>query len=502
MLRYGFLIILFNVTVQWLSAQSKVHLQATFFTDDRVTKISVDTHRLQLWNERVFNTVESYFKTDKENRDVRVLVTLKRNEPRAFVEISARPALDEAKYLQLLELIHRQPYKVSSKLADYAYLVEVKVNNGCINVQQKYSPEISLPDEKVQIEYEASDLSGKAKLFKEWTASQVMPVVTHYIKNMPEHKIGVKAYARIFEAEDYFIKPVVELTEKSSDYWRANMEMPSGDNLVLLSRICMHIQKNEFELAQRYLNIAKAFVVDTALSNVFYKQMDFRMNWMLEDLGSEIANADMYHQEGEFESAIDYYDALLTILPRSPRLFNNKYYVASLLLMEAAPEEIIQHWQEAEGKVYACDPLFTLNKQANDSEEFYYLSRRQAIRTLFRNPAKQMDDLLTYAHIAFDLKAYGFAAQLYWLFLSHHQDGLNNKDILAYYLFSLKEMGDEENINNFEDDYVRQKYKKILKERRKAMEASPVYMRSKRIDDYSTSKGKPNRKKKKKKKKD
>jgi hypothetical protein len=97
---------------------------------------------------------------------------------------------------------------------------------------------------------------------------------------------------------------------------------------------------------------------------------------------------------------------------------------------------------------------------------------------------------LEYADIALDLEVYGFAAHMYWLIIGNKPDAFPDRDILAHYLYCLEKLGDTDNIRTFEEEYTRQKFKKIERERKQAMENSPVYNRSKGIQNKKTKKKK------------
>ena len=90
-------------------------------------------------------------------------------------------------------------------------------------------------------------------------------------------------------------------------------------------------------------------------------------------------------------------------------------------------------------------------------------------------------NILEYADIALDLKVYGFAAHMYWLILQNKPDDFPQRDILAHYLYCLEKLGDTEFLHRYESEYSRQKSRKIEKDRKKVMESSPEFMRSKGI---------------------
>jgi hypothetical protein len=165
-----------------------------------------------------------------------------------------------------------------------------------------------------------------------------------------------------------------------------------------------------------------------------------------------------------------------------------------LRISHRPPEEIIENWQNCTQKVYAIDPLYAMNIPAKSREEMYLLSLRHDFNTILSNPATIQDKLVLLADHAFDLKAYGVAAQLYAIIKNNGYEMTENKDLEGYYLYALEQIGLAP--DNYEEDIVKNRFKKIEKERKETMEASPFITTKKNTPQKVTSNKKHKRRKK------
>lgn len=462
--------------------QADIELKVEYFTDDMVTVATLDTTYLYPWNKRVKASIKAFLALEKGNHDVMILVTMPKGKP-AFVEVSSRPQLKKETTDHLIRRIESLSRPPRSRLTEYAYLIEAKVGKGCEDPQLKFLPKLALPEEKVQAKFEAADLKGKSELFQEWIIEDVLPVLAYYEDTLQTRLKGVNAIGQMLKEKQFLEKSSRELTIENSNYWRATMEIESGNGLVILSKICIHIANGEYDLAKRYLNVAQAFPEQNSMALNFYKQFDFRMEWLFDDIREQIRIGKKFQIEGDFESAALHFEEQLKILPKSAVFNYEKYYSRSLLISDREPEYIIQLWKDCKETVYACDPLFNMNVPARNSKDLYLMSKRHEINLLFDNQVSIKENILEYADIALDLEVYGFAAHMYWLIIGNKPDEFPDRDILAHYLYCLEKLGDTENIRSFEEEYTHQKFKKIERERKRAMETSSVYNRSLNIQN-------------------
>lgn len=466
------------VGISCLYAQNEVAMEVEYFTDDMVTVATLDTNYLYPWNERVLASIKAFLTLEKGNHDIMVLVTMPKGKP-AQVEISSRPQLRQETTDHLIRRVQSLSRPPRSKLTEYAYLVTAKVGKGCQDQQLKFLPKVYLPEEKVQIQFEAASLEEKKQLFQEWVLEDVIPVLAHYQDTLQTPLKGVNAIGEILSNRAFLGKSSSELTIENPNYWRASMELRSNNGLVVLSKICIHIGKGEFDLAKRYLDVAQVFPEQNSMALSFYHQFNFRMEWLYDDIRSVVRKGKKMQEEGDFEGSALFFEEQLKVMPKIAMFNYQKYYSRSLLISDKDPEYIMQLWKDCKRQVYACDPLFNMNVPARNSKDLYLMSKRHEINLLFNNQISIKDNILEYADIALDLEVYGFAAHMYWLIIGNKPDEFPERDILAHYLYCLEKLGDEENISSFEEEYTRQKFKRIERERKLAMENSPVYKRSK-----------------------
>lgn len=457
-----------------------VKMEVEYFTDDMVTAATLDTGLLRLWNQRVQATVKAFLMTEGGNHDVMVLVTMPKGKP-AFVEVSARPQLNVERTGHLIRRIESLSRPPRSRLTEYAYLINAQVGRGCEDPQLKFLPKIALPEEKVRAKFEAADLAGKVELFSTWVEEEVLPVLIYYQDSLRTQLKGVNAVGEMLKERQYRDSSVRALTVENPTYWRATMEMESGNGLVILSKICLHILDGEYDLAQRYLNVAQVFPEQNTMALSFYKQFGFRMEWLFDDVRAKVREGKVFQAQGDFRGAELFFEDQLKTLPRSAIFNYEKYYSQSLLMSEAAPEDIMQLWKDCKEIVYACDPLFNLPIPTKNSKDVYLMSKRHEINLIFNDQRQIQENILEYADIALDLEVYGFAAHLYWLIIGNKPEDFSDRDILAHYLYCLEKLGNQENIESFEEEYTQQKFKRIERERRRAMENSPVYRRSQKF---------------------
>lgn len=474
-------------------AQNTVELKVELFTDDKVTVATLDTTYLNPWNQRVQESIKAFLSIEEGNHDVMILVTMPKGKP-AFVEVSSRPQIKKEMTDHLIRRIESLSRPPRSTLTEYAYLVEAKVGRGCQDPQLTFLPKIAMPEEKAQAQFEAADLKTKITLFQTWVLEDVIPVLSFYEDSTRSPHSGVNSVGHLLDSISLLEKSANQLTVNNPDYWKASMEMSSGDGLILLSKISMHIVKGEFDLAKRYLDIAQAFPEQNSMAISFYKQLNFRMEWLFDDIKAVINKGKILQQEGDFESAALHFEKALKTLPKSAILNYEKYYSKSLLISDRSPEEIMELWSACKNIVYECDPLYNMNVPAKNSKEVYLMSKRHEINLLFENQVNIQENILSYADIALDLEVFGFAAHLYWLILGNKPDEFKDRDILAHYLYCLDKLGDNVNIKNFEEEFTRQKFTKIEKERLQAMESNETYKRSVEHQNHVDKKGKGSKK--------
>ena len=123
--------------------------------------------------------------------------------------------------------------------------------------------------------------------------------------------------------------------------------------------------------------------------------------------------------------------------------------------------------------ILACDPLYEMLAQASGQEDIFRLTRRVEISTLFKDRGKTARDLVSYADIARDLDAYGFAAMLDWNILSAVKpEDYGDRELLEDFLYCLEQLGVKDLKENFRGDHAAA-FARIKADRKKRVEAGP-----------------------------
>ena len=334
-----------------------------------------------------------------------------------------------------------------------------------------FTPPVSFPAKNNFSVFKKMSLADKKKALQSWVENEVIPVVAKY-ENMAKPKFkGVLSIGEILEQKQYLDTAIDKLTIDNYNYWRAVMEMNRGNQLIPFSAICMHIARAEFDIANRLLFVVRSFSDKKSLPVVYYKKMSKKLNLLNKELGIAIKKGIALHDKGKYQEAVAHYEALLKVFPKSAWLNYELYFSKT----DGMKTKVDKEWNKYKKIIYKCDPMYYLNVRASSGKEGYLLLRRREINSLFKSQDTFKTDFIKYADIAFDLKNYGFAAQLYWLILNYiPKEDYNNRNILAYYLYCLEKLGIKGIAKNFKGNFSSE-FKKIEAERKVIMQKSKVY---------------------------
>jgi tetratricopeptide (TPR) repeat protein len=251
------------------------------------------------------------------------------------------------------------------------------------------------------------------------------------------------------------------------------MEMSPGNQLIPFTKACLLIANGEFDKAKQVLFLIKFFSEDATLPEAYRKELGTKLDLLSQGLADAINKGIALHDKGEYRDAVAHYEELLKSFPKSAWL-NYEYFYSKTEGMKNQ-EESLKEWSKWKPVIYACDPMYHMNVQAQSGKEGYLLFRRQEGNSLFQSKENLKKDFVQYADIAFDLENYGLAAQMYWLMVTHFsEDEYGKRNILAYYLYCLDQLGEKETVKNFKGDFPKE-FSKITSERKKIMEKSSIY---------------------------
>lgn len=451
-------------------AQSDVEIAIQLFQADVVSEAEIEVESFGSWLQPINEELETFLADEKGDKEVAVFVSLYPKQKTKF-QVASRPEMPEKRRKKLIELLQKKP-TLHSNFMPYSFAILVTVNKGCEDEEMDYSHPLVFPEEEWTSDFIKVDLAEKQKMLQDWAKNGLIPLLANFETKVDEVFKGVQGVGTLLEEQTFLEKNVVEITEQNPTYWRGVMEMELGNQLIPFSKVCMHIANGEFDQADLLLSMIQFFDKEGTLSSNFYTMVKERIDIFHDAIGEEIQKGIELHDKGEYKAALDVYNELYKICPNSTWLNYEIYLSTALMVGEDKAGEI---WEASKPKIYANNPMYGMMARASNGAEGYELYRRQEINGLFQSREKIRADLVAYADIALDVKAYGFAAQMYWYVFSYlEKDVYDNRNILAHYLYCLDKLGDVESAKNFKGDFQKE-FKKIEKERRELMENSSIY---------------------------
>jgi len=439
-------------------------------TPDVIGEVVLDKKPFFAWMKKIDSEIQKQLKTENGDKDVLVLISLhKAGKP--TVQIAARPELSKMAIQSLLGKINKyEPPK--TRISDYSFAVVAKLNKGCQNKKIKFSPAFYLPAQRKFAEFSKMSLAGKKAALQEFVSNEVIPVVCIYEKKVNPKFKGVLSVGKILEKKKYLNTEIDDLTVKNPDYWRAVVEMARGNQLIPFSKVCMHIAKGEFDIANRLLFAIKFFSIKSSLPAVYTGEIGRRLDLFNRELGAAIRKGIALHDKKKYKEAVACYESLLKDFPNSAWLNYELYFSKAAGIKNE--NERGREWDKFKKIIYKCDPMYYMGVSAKSGKEAYLLFERRKIKDLFKTKNNFRKDFIQYADIALDLGNYGFAAQLYWLILYFPPKDYNNRNILACYLYCLNKLGVRKVAENFKGDFPAE-FKKIEIKRKQLMENSELY---------------------------
>jgi len=452
--------------VSW--SESNTTLEIHLLTPDVIGEVVLDKDPSIKWIKKISDELENYLKSTNGNRDVLVSISLHKDRE-ATIDIGARPKFDDNSIDELKKQIDKFKPSPRTKITDYNLAIYSKINSGC-SKEMDFSPHIDNPLDKVFIRYKKLSLSEKKNYIQKWMREEIIPILAHYETTVDKKFQGVLSVGETLTSGAYLDSDIEQVTTHNSNYWRAVMEMSLGNQLIPFSKVSMHIAKGEFDKANRLLFVINNFSDKSSISAVLYPILGRKLKILKDSLNIEIQKGIAMHDKGEYKNALSHYENLLKIFPYSAWL-NYEYFYSKTINIDNREKE----WEKAKKIIYSSDPMYHIEIKAQNAKEGYLLFKRYEISSLFNKKENFKKDFVKYAEIAFDLKDYGFAGELYWLILNYFpKEVYGDKDILAYYLYCLDKLGDKESIKNFDGDFAK-RFKYIDKNRDERFKNSKEY---------------------------
>ncbi len=328
--------------------------------------------------------------------------------------------------------------------------------------------------EQIIQEYKNATLQQKFELNKSYAIKEELPVLTSYQTIVEDEFAGVKNFGNLVTKTNFSEQlEILKLTGNNSDFWRAIMEMESGNQLIPITNIFMLISQGEFDYAIKYIEIVKMFSKPEAYADNYLKVLSIRLEMFNKQLNSEIDKGIAEHDKENFEKAISIYTEILKQYPNSAWANFELFYSQSELNKKNGNEKQnnIENWNQKKNNILDHNPFYGLPISSKNPEDAYLLYRRNTIGKLFSDKDEKLNDIYKYADIALDLKIYDFAAQLYWFSFSHSK---NNEDSIFKFLYCIEKLGVSNLKQNFKGNFEKE-FKKIEKEKEIEMLKSEIY---------------------------
>ncbi len=417
--------------------------------------------------------------TDTRSRDVQLIVSLKRQGPPEF-SLAARPAFDSLRQGELRAAIGRLSTPRPS-FTDFHMQFNFSIAGGCGCDSQPFLPPVLPPEARIQQEFVRAPLEKKRAAIIQLAREEVLPTLVALAERSDSlHFATVRQFASTAgQWKAQAGTSAASITDSSSAYWRAMMELSSGNTLLSTIKVGMLLAEGKFDLANRYVFLLNIFTKRQSMAAVFLNQLSWRLHEFYNDLNTSIQRGIALHDTGRFAEAAGLYKKILAIHPQSAWANLELYYSQTALRQSRDSLALYEGpaWEKARSRVFACDPLYPLTAKATSGREAYLLTRRHEINSFFRSKETFAVDYVSYADIALDVGAYGLAAEIYWLgnsFVPREQS--SNRNLLSYFVYCVFQLGDTDIIKLFNSDFG-SIFASIEKDRRDRMQRSAIYQR-------------------------
>jgi len=459
-----------------LKAQKNKEVKIIFLSNHTITEVNFNEGQFDNYTLKLSNKIAKFINNESKGREIIIQVNIKKDSLPDF-QISARPSYSDIE-MNELKAVLTSVKPVKSKIVDFLFAFEIKVNNGCSCPDSAFLPEIHNPYLLDESGFISATLGQKGELLQKWSKDQVLPLLIAFAKQADNEFLGVRMLGSRFSNInlDSSIE-VKQYTDRDAYYWRAMMEMQANNFLIISMKVFLHVASGEFDIAKRYADLLNLFKHDKTISDYFLDELLIRLDYFYKDLHESVSVGVKMFEQNDFDNAIHiYHTILLTYYASSWTHFELFRSTQSLNLQnDSTYQGYREAWLDTKELVYGYDPLFSLCISNGSAEEAYRASLRNEVLSLFQDNELLHEDFLRLADITLDLGEYVLAAHLYWLALTHFSEkDLGKRNILAYYLFALDKAGIGE-IQSFFDVDFKKEFDEIAILRKLEMERSEAF---------------------------
>ena len=105
--------------------------------------------------------------------------------------------------------------------------------------------------------------------------------------------------------------------------FRASVDFP--EPAFPVTKIFALTSQGELDYAYKYIEIFESFTDKESMATFYINEMKARINLFNEEFNNEIQKGIVFHDNREFQKAIDFYNNLLNIYPNSSWCLYEKY---------------------------------------------------------------------------------------------------------------------------------------------------------------------------------
>jgi hypothetical protein len=473
---FTLLVLLMATPIVKAQKKSKVELSIQLLIPNVLGERILDTELFTAWMTQLSDVYEEGLTAIEGNHEGLLLVNLTKDKA-PEITLSFKPPVENEIRSNILNEIAKVGAHNTTN-GEYTFFIRGRVNKGSTRKGDNFYPPVIFPREMRLAEFGEMNLQQKTVFLKAWVDKEVLPVLSKFEMEVDPKFEGVRAVGQMVANKEFIAYRTSDILDTNYLYWRAILEMQKGNQLIPLSRICMHLSNEEWDIAGNYLKMMVLFSDKNSLADYYTEEIKDMLNMLKEHINREIGEGIKLYDEGNLKEAYAKYNYLFQIVPKSAYL-NYEMYLTEVTLMgpvDSLPKSSIRMvWDKHRPNIYGANPQYSAMAQASSGEEGYELVCRAMIKDLFKEKGETKRDLLRYAELATELEDYAFAAQMYW-WLFHYlgNEAYEGTELISEFLYVLHQLGDTKVKANFEGDFEKE-FHKIDVRRRLLKEADTMY---------------------------
>lgn len=284
-----------------------------------------------------------------------------------------------------------------------ALLPAILVLTGCSH-DQEIKTEPSEPDLAMAL----SSLQTQYQGLRQWSRGEGLRVGS-FLSVVDPKFLGVRAFGNTLQDSLSWGASVADLTDSSSHYWRARMEMTPDDPSVILGKGLLLAYRGKMDHAFRQMNIAQILPFTEHGGNYAFPFLVDKLVAYRATRDSLIGVGIEAFDAGDRKKALEYYHGVLEVDPFCAFAWHEVYLCE---LTKSGNRVLIRG--QYESQVYGSDPMYPMGILALDAEEGFRMSRRMEMARLLAEGQGPEFEMLDLADLALDVEAIAYAGDLYW----------------------------------------------------------------------------------------